>query len=179
MRTLVRMTMILSLMALAACGGDEPADTPPATTTAVPTTQSPEPGPLPTTAEFTSGTASVTVTGDRTESFEGALDPEGGHGFDGDDDLELDYVSDQQWSIRFDFTPKGVGPAESDWIAIGMPGQSIDDPEYYYDGFETLCDTTLTQADESGVAGTFTCTDLPNTAEDRTIDVEGTFSATI
>ncbi|MCA1726917.1 MAG: hypothetical protein LC722_04500 [Actinobacteria bacterium] len=179
MRSPVRLVAILSLLALAACGGDDPADTPPATTSVAPTTESPEPQPLATTAEFTSGTASVTVTGDRTESFEGALDPEGGHGFDGDEDLELDYQSEQGWSIRLDFTPTGEGPAESDWVAVGMPGQTIDDPEYYYDGFETLCDTTLTQADSNGVAGTFTCTDLPNTAEDKTIDVEGTFSASI
>jgi hypothetical protein len=177
----VRLTILsaLCLLLLGACGGDTPAvDDTTAAPTPPPTTTSPPPGPLSPDATFTSGTATASTTGDRTESFEAALDTESTNGFGGDEDLELEFVASNGWVIRFDFTATGPGAAESDWVAVGMPGESIDDPEYYFDGFETLCETTITQYDSAGVAGTYTCAELPNSEGSMTIDVQGAFSAT-
>lgn len=175
MRTRVMTAASLCVLLLAACGGGEADQTP---QTDEPTTQSPVAGPVSPGQTYTGGTASVEVTGDRTESFEAELDTEAENGFGDDEDFELEFVAGNGWVIRFDFTPAGVGPAEEDWLAIGMPGTSIDDPEYYFDGFETQCDTTLTQYDSTGVAGTFTCEDLPNAEETKTVDAEGSFEVT-
>lgn len=178
MRARISIVALVGLLMLGACGGDTPAvDDTTAPPTPPPTTTTPPPGPLTPDATFTSGSATATTGGDRSESFEAALDTEAENGFGGDEDLELEFVASNGWVIRFDFTATGVGAAESDWVAIGMPGDSIDDPEYYFDGFETLCDTTITQYDSAGVAGTYTCTELPNSERSMTIDVQGAFSA--
>lgn len=159
------------------CGGDED---PPAATAPPAATESPQPGPITPGAVYTTGTATANVTGNRTETFEAALDSDAEIGFGDDEDFEIDFVNPEGWMIRLDFTPpaSGTGQADDAWVAIGMPGSSIADPEYYYDAFETQCETTLTQFDAAGVAGSYSCDELPN-GEEQTIDVQGTFSIAV
>lgn len=178
MRTRVILLASLCVLALGACGGDpDPAATTPGA--ASPTSESPLPGPISPGQRYTSGTATAEVTGGRTESFEAALDPEAQDPGFYDEDFVAVFTAENGWHLRFSFTPVGVGPTEDDFVEVGIPGGGISDPEFYYDRFEE-CETTLTQFDSAGVAGTYTCIDLPNAEEPdtQTIDVQGTFSVT-
>jgi hypothetical protein len=161
-------------LATGACGGDEPTVT---ATTAPPTTASPTAAPSPTgPVTFTQGEASVDVTGDRTESFTATVDDEST--FDPDDNgYDLLFVDDDGNALRVGLDWE-TGADDSPFIAVGLPGTSLFDENYFPDQFNSKCQVEVTSATPFAIEGSFSCEDLERGDAKEMIDATGTFSAT-
>ncbi len=172
----LRTAAALAAVALAAgaCGGDEPTVTPTTATTAATTSSTPAPdvtGPV----TFTQGEASVDVTGDRTESFTATVDDEST--FDPEDnEHDLLFVDADGNALRV--TVQLVdGADESPFVAVGLPGTSLFDENYFPDAFNSKCDVEVTSASPTAIEGSFSCEQLERGDGQETIDATGTFSA--
>ena len=163
----VALTVVALLVG--ACGDDAPVTLP--TTADAPTPAPSITGPV----TFTEGEASVEVTGDITESFTATVDEEST--FDPDDnEHDLLFVDPDGNGLRVSVQLED-GADESPFVAIGLPGTSLFDENYFPDAFNTLCDVEVTEASTTSIEGSFSCEDLESGEGDQTIDATGTFSA--
>jgi hypothetical protein len=80
--------------------------------------------------------------------------------------------------ITFDLDPSSETPLGNAFVAIGLPGKSIFDADFFPDAFHSQCTVTPTQVDTSAIAGTLVCQDLTNGDSSKTIDAVGAFNAT-
>ncbi len=158
---------------LAGCGSTAPS---PAT--------SPDPSvpPSPTTTAtgrptkavtYSSGAAQVSTTGAEQVVFDAPLDPTRGATYSPGDGFDLWWKNgDQALNVSGDVDS---GEVDAFVRVETVPGNG----NAYVDSWHTLCDVTLSQYDDEGIAGTFTCKDLPSFSDgDKTVDAQGTFSAT-
>jgi hypothetical protein len=169
-------TLFAGLIALAilgaACGDGEPSPgasepTPAATTpSAVPT--------VPVT--FTSGEATVTVTGSVDEEFTADVDETDSTYDPSDAEHEILWTNEDGRALRLTITATGTEVQDA-FIAIGVPGLSIDDELYFPDAFHTQCTVTLSRASPTELKGEFTCTELDSADGTKQVDANGTFEA--
>jgi hypothetical protein len=122
---------------------------------------------------FTSGTAQAATGGGVATTFDailtsGTWSPDTGQ-------LELYYADDAGDTALVRLQVESS--VTDTFVAIGAPGSTIDDANYFFDGTHTQCTATISRFDQTGIDGGFSCLDLPNGAGDLTIDASGTFSA--
>jgi hypothetical protein len=175
--------VLAAALMLAACGGDE-SDTADTTTTETTTTETTitettttdtttQPTP---TGAFSSGEASVTVRGDVEAEFTAPIDI--GESVYNEEDSEHDllFLAKDGNALRVTVqAPEGVD--EEPFIAVGLPGTSLFDENYFPDAFNTRCEVKLTTATPTAIEGSFRCNDLERGDAEQTIDAIGTFSA--
>jgi hypothetical protein len=160
--------VLAAVLLLPACGGDD-SDTADTTTTATTTTPAP-PG------AFSTGEASVQVTGDVEAEFTAPIDV--GESVYNEEDSEHDllFLAEDGNALRVTVqAPEGVD--EEPFIGIGLPGTSLFDENYFPDQFNTRCEVELTTATPTAIEGSFRCNDLDRGDGEQTIDAVGTFSA--
>jgi hypothetical protein len=71
------------------------------------------------------------------------------------------------------------GSVTSAFIAVGVPGTSIDDETYFADFFRSQCQVSLTRLDETAAQGAFRCDGLENASSDnpKSVNLQGEFYA--
>jgi hypothetical protein len=159
----------------AACGGGNGDQ---ATPTAAPSSQaSPSASPTAVVA-FTTGTAHVALTGDLEEEFDATIDETDSTFDPGNGEHELLWTNAEGRALRLTITASGT-TVEDAFVAIGAPGLSIDDELYFPDAFHANCTVKVTKAQPTTIAGSFTCKDLESADGTKTVDAEGTFSASV
>jgi hypothetical protein len=131
--------------------------------------------PAPSMPPLAPGTAQLVATGAEEAtlllpqvSVSGAVDE------DGDFEVDFEDASGQLLRLSLDVEAGAVTDA---FVAVGLPGSSIDDEDYYPDGWHTACEVQVLRLDASAVEGLFRCDDLTSQDGTRSIDVEGAFSA--
>ena len=67
------------------------------------------------------------------------------------------------------------GTVTDAFVAVGVPGTSIDEPAYFADFFHTQCAVEVTSMGATGVAGTIDCTDLDNGEGSGTVSLQAAF----
>lgn len=122
---------------------------------------------------YTSGTAQVTTSGAEQVAFDAPLDPTRGATYAPDDGFDLWWKNgDQALNVSGDVRS---GEVDAFVRVETAPGNA----NAYIDPWHTLCKVTLSQYDDAGIAGAFTCKDLPSFSNaEKTMDTQGTFSAT-
>jgi hypothetical protein len=129
----------------------------------------------PSTPPIEAGMARFTTTG--AVARELLLPQAAASDFPGDEGtFDVDWSDEAGDLLRITLDMSG-GQLQSVFVAVGVPGGSIVDPDYYADAFRSVCDVRLTRYDEAAVEGVFTCAGLPNGDESRSIDAYGSFSA--
>jgi hypothetical protein len=67
------------------------------------------------------------------------------------------------------------GTVTDAFVAVGVPGTTIDEPAYFADFFHTQCAVDVMTLDATGVAGTIECTDLDNGEGSGTVSLQAAF----
>ena len=158
----------------AACGDDTPSDDPTDSPTAAPTATTSATPTEP--VAFTAGDAQVTVSGDVEEEFTASIDETDSTYDPSDGEHELLWTNEEGRALRLTITASGT-TVEDAFVAIGVPGRSIDDEDYFPDAFHTQCEVTVTTASPTELEGEFTCEELESSDGEKSINAEGTFSA--
>lgn len=172
LRTRSTAAALMALALLSGCADDEPdpADSPePAPTL---TSEAPPTEPV----AFTEGDAEVSVTGDIEETFTATIDETDSRYEPEDAEHELLWTNADGRVLRLTTTIVD-GAVEDAFVAIGAPGISIDDENYFPDAFHTQCEVTVSTATTTEIEGEFTCDDLESSDGEKTVDATGTFSA--
>jgi hypothetical protein len=125
---------------------------------------------------FTTGAAQVTTTGDVARTISATLTSPGTWTPD-TGQLELYYAAAAGDTVLVRLQVQSS--VTDTFVAIGAPGSTIDDANYFFDGMHTQCMATISRFDQTGIDGGLSCLDLPNGSGDMTIDASGSFSAAL
>jgi hypothetical protein len=179
--TASRLTVLLiasAALAAACTGAQAPTGTPAAASPTVAATEAPTPTQQPTEAAATApaaGTATVQTTGDVTADV--SVPQEDSTEFPSEDgSFDLHWQDDELNTLNVTLDIAGGELADA-FVAVGVPGTSIDDEDYFADFLRSACEVELGQLDETVVEGTFSCPGLTNGAGTKTVDVTGSFVA--
>ena len=180
MRKSVRLAAAVAI-ALAACGGGEQGPRATQETGSPPPPASPVSCPAgaasPSPLLVGGGEARVDVNGDVNESFTASLDPDAENTLTPcSGESELTWVNEQGRRLTTTLTIED-GELTDAFVAIGLPGSSLFDKEYYPDALHTQCTVTVSKLDQAGVAGAIECEGLERADGQRSIDATATFSA--
>src|SRR5687767_12630318 len=124
-RTLAAAALTLGL--LGACGDGSPSDDPTDSPTAAPSATASATPTEP--VAFTAGDAEVTVSGDVEEEFTARIDQTDSTFDPADGEHELLWTNAEGRALRLTITASGTEVQDA-FIAIGVPGLSIDDQDY-------------------------------------------------
>jgi hypothetical protein len=179
--TASRLTVLLvaSAALAAACTGPQaPTGTPAALSPTVAATLAPVPTEIPTEAAATApaaGTATVQITGDVTMDV--SIPQEDSTEFPSEDgSFDLRWQDDDLNTLNVTLDIAG-GEMTDAFVAVGVPGTTTSDEDYFADFLRTACEVELGRLDETVVEGTFSCPGLSNGAGTKTVDVTGSFVA--
>jgi hypothetical protein len=133
--------------------------------------------PGPSIAPAAADTATLTTTGDIATSLTLARTADTVL-VDSGTGTELWFADDtgNTLHLTFDLDPASATPLLNPFVAMGLPGKSIFDADFFSDGMHTQCVVVPAQVDAATIAGTLTCLDLPNGDESKTIDATGAFN---
>ena len=68
------------------------------------------------------------------------------------------------------------GTVSDAFVAVGVPGTTIDEPSYFADFLHTDCVVDVSTLDATGVTGTIDCTDLSNGEGSGSVSLQAAFS---
>lgn len=158
---------------LAACSGTAPSPATPSDTSVPPSPTTTATGRPTKAVTYSSGAARVSTTGAQQVVFDAPLDPTRDATYAPDDGFDLWWKNgDQALNVSGDIHS---GEVDAFVRIETAPGNG----NAYVDSWHTLCNVTLSQYDDDGISGTFTCNDLPSFSDgEKTVNAQGTFSAT-